>query len=222
MSADYFKSYLTIQYYSTKQRDDVYNCTAINPVGSSTASTRVTVQEIDGWVESNRGSQCSLSCGSGYGITLVQRQCSIRRVRCLGPAVYTDKCRPQTTCPTYASTVASLTSLISTGNVNTSHNVRTTLQELGYTHDISTTQDVAGKQELSQSAVAGISVTVTAITTVLICVIIFYFVVHRRRQLSASNLTTSPDMQTEFPSRKSLHDDSRAEQNTVNWDAVFC
>ena len=75
--------------------------------------------------------------------------------------------------------------------------------------------NVAGKQELSQRAVAGISVTVTAITTVLICVIIFYFVVHRRRQLSASNVTTSPDMQTEFPSRKSIHDDSRAEQNTA-------
>ncbi len=44
ISADYFKSYLTIQYYSTKQRDDVYNCTAINRVGSSTASTRVTFQ----------------------------------------------------------------------------------------------------------------------------------------------------------------------------------
>ena len=75
--------------------------------------------------------------------------------------------------------------------------------------------DVAGEQELSQRAVAGISVTVTAITTVLICVIIFYFVVHRRRQLSASNVTTSPDMPTEFPSRKSLHDDSRADQNTA-------
>ncbi len=74
--------------------------------------------------------------------------------------------------------------------------------------------DVAGEQELSQRAVAGISVTVTAIIPVLICVIIFYFVVHRRRQLSASNVATSPDMPTEFPSRKSLHDDSRADQNT--------
>ena len=44
ISADYFKSYLTIQFYSTKQRDDVYNCTAINSAGSSTASIRVTVQ----------------------------------------------------------------------------------------------------------------------------------------------------------------------------------
>ncbi len=112
-----------------------------------------------------------------------------------------------------------------------------TSQELDYTHDISTTQSisqmililhvqtcfsfsilldvvaVAGKQELSQMGVAGISVTVTAITTVLICVIIFYFVVHRRRQLSA-NKVTLPDTQTEFASRKSLHDDPRAEQNT--------
>ncbi len=44
ISSDYFKSYLTIQYYSSNPRDGVYNCTASNAAGTSTASTRVTVQ----------------------------------------------------------------------------------------------------------------------------------------------------------------------------------
>ena len=47
ISGDYFKSYLTLQNYPSTQKDDVYNCTAINVAGKSTASIAVTVQGIN-------------------------------------------------------------------------------------------------------------------------------------------------------------------------------
>ena len=47
ISGDYFKSYLSLQNYPSTQQDDVYNCTAINIAGKSTASIAVTVQGIN-------------------------------------------------------------------------------------------------------------------------------------------------------------------------------
>ena len=47
ISGDYFKSYLTLQNYPSNQHDGVYNCTAINVAGKSTASIAVTVQGIN-------------------------------------------------------------------------------------------------------------------------------------------------------------------------------
>ena len=53
----------------------------------------------DGWIESNRGSQCSLSCRSKPGIKLVQRQCIKSPPRCKGQSVYTETCQANTSCP---------------------------------------------------------------------------------------------------------------------------
>ena len=78
-----------------------------------------------------------------------------------------------------------------------------------------------GKEELSRGAVAGISVTVTAITAVLICFIIFYVILNRlRKQISscADKSATSENTHAKFPFRKRPQDgsNSRGDSNERN------
>ena len=70
-----------------------------------------------------------------------------------------------------------------------------------------------GKEELSRGAVAGISVTVTAITAVPICLIIFYLILNRlRKQISsrADKSAPSENPHAKFHFRKRPQDSSNA------------